>query len=168
MLWFCTPPGHHPHLPCQRVFWRVFGAVREKGEGGSRSLPTTGSLFPSITMSCREILREVNGLTGLCLDSTEGNSRRQLSRFSAAHPWRPTTACTVVLWSGKALIRKSYSGNVSTQKESPVFTYKILLRASLVAQWLRICLPMQGTRVRALVWEDPTCRGATGPVSHNY
>ena len=41
-------------------------------------------------------------------------------------------------------------------------------RASLVAQWLGICLPMQGTRVRALVWEDPTCRGATGPVSHNY
>ena len=40
--------------------------------------------------------------------------------------------------------------------------------ASLVAQWLRVCLPMQGTRVRALVWEDPTCHGATGPVSHNY
>ena len=39
-------------------------------------------------------------------------------------------------------------------------------RASLVAQWLRICLPTQGTRVRALVWEDPTCRGATRPVSH--
>ena len=41
-------------------------------------------------------------------------------------------------------------------------------RASLVAQWLRVCLPMQGTRVRALVWEDPTCCGATGPMSHNY
>ena len=40
--------------------------------------------------------------------------------------------------------------------------------ASLVAQWLRICLPMQGTRVRALVREDPTCRGATKPVRHNY
>ena len=40
--------------------------------------------------------------------------------------------------------------------------------ASLVAQWLRICLPMQGTRVWALVWEDPTYRGATRPVSHNY
>ena len=25
---------------------------------------------------------------------------------------------------------------------------------------------MQGTWVRALVWEDPTCREATGPVSH--
>ena len=45
---------------------------------------------------------------------------------------------------------------------------KVLDWASLVAQWLRICLPMQGTRVRALVWEDPTCRGATGPVSHDY
>ena len=30
-----------------------------------------------------------------------------------------------------------------------------------MAQWLRIRLPMQGTRVRSLVREDPTCRGAT-------
>ena len=45
---------------------------------------------------------------------------------------------------------------------------KIKKRASLVAQWLSVCLPMQGTRVRALVWEDPTCHGAAGPVSHNY
>ena len=43
-----------------------------------------------------------------------------------------------------------------------------LLRASLVVQWLRIRLPMQGTRVPALVREDSTCRGATKPVSHNY
>ena len=49
----------------------------------------------------------------------------------------------------------------------PVLRNKRSHRASLVAQWLRVCLPMQGTRVRALVWEDPTCRGATGPVSHN-
>ena len=40
--------------------------------------------------------------------------------------------------------------------------------ASLVAQWLRICLLMQQTRVRALGWEDPACRGATRPVSHTY
>ena len=39
---------------------------------------------------------------------------------------------------------------------------------SLVAQWLRTCLPMQGTQVRALVWEDPTCRGATKPLCNNY
>ena len=27
---------------------------------------------------------------------------------------------------------------------------------------------MQGTRVQALVWEDPTCCRTTRPVSHNY
>ena len=30
---------------------------------------------------------------------------------------------------------------------------------------VRIHLPMQGTRVRTLVREDPTCRGATKPVA---
>ena len=27
---------------------------------------------------------------------------------------------------------------------------------------------MQGTRVQALVWEDPTCREEIKPVRHNY
>ena len=39
---------------------------------------------------------------------------------------------------------------------------------SLVAQWLEIHLSMQWTRVRALVWEDPTCHGATETMRHNY
>ena len=39
-----------------------------------------------------------------------------------------------------------------------------LLGTSLVAQWLRTRLPMQGTQVRALVREDPTCRGASKPM----
>ena len=39
---------------------------------------------------------------------------------------------------------------------------------SLVVQWLRTRLPMQGTQVRALVWRDSTCCGATKPVRHNY
>ena len=43
-----------------------------------------------------------------------------------------------------------------------------LAGASLVAQQLGIHLPMQGTRVRALFRGDPTCHGATKPVSHNY
>ena len=46
--------------------------------------------------------------------------------------------------------------------------FKSAWGASLVVQWLRIRLPVQGTRVWALVWEDPTCRGATKPVRHNY
>ena len=34
----------------------------------------------------------------------------------------------------------------------------------LVVQWIRICLPMQGTLVRSPVQEDSTCQGATEPV----
>ena len=55
---------------------------------------------------------------------------------------------------------KSFWGNICILKGS--------LGTFLVAQWLRTCLPMQGTQVRALVQEDPTCRGATKPVCHNY
>ena len=32
---------------------------------------------------------------------------------------------------------------------------------------VRFHLAVQGTRVQALVWEDPTCHGATNPVRHN-
>ena len=44
----------------------------------------------------------------------------------------------------------------------------IMSWTSLVAQWLIIHLPMQGTWVQALVQEDPTCRGAAKPVCHSY
>ena len=33
----------------------------------------------------------------------------------------------------------------------------VTVGTSLVVQWLRIHLPMQGTWVQSLVWEDPTC-----------
>ena len=39
---------------------------------------------------------------------------------------------------------------------------------SLVIQWLRIHLPMQGTQVQSLVWEDPKCQPtALKPVLRN-
>ena len=38
-----------------------------------------------------------------------------------------------------------------------------LISASLVVQWLRICLPMQGVWVQSLVQEDSSCRKATKP-----
>ena len=64
----------------------------------------------------------------------------------------------------------------ATEPHSEIFWLAIVARlrfetkgrTSLVAQWLRIRLPMQGTRVQSLVQEDPTCRGATKPVHHSY
>ena len=37
-----------------------------------------------------------------------------------------------------------------------------------MVHWIRIHLAMQGIPVRFLVWEDPTCLGATKPVHHDY
>ena len=39
------------------------------------------------------------------------------------------------------------------------------MRTSLVVQWVRIRLPMQGTRVQFLIWEDSTCHGITNRCS---
>ena len=36
-----------------------------------------------------------------------------------------------------------------------------------MVQWLRICLPIQGTWVQSPVLKDPTCHRAIKPESHN-
>ena len=38
----------------------------------------------------------------------------------------------------------------------------------LVVQWLRIRLPVQGTQVQSLVWDDPTRCGTTNLMCHAY
>ena len=40
-------------------------------------------------------------------------------------------------------------------------------RASLVVQWLRVRLVIQGPLVQSLVWKNSTCCRATKPVCHN-
>ena len=53
-------------------------------------------------------------------------------------------------------------------KNPVIYYFKINFSASLVVQWLRMCLPMQRTCVGSLLWEDPTCCRASKPVHHNY
>ena len=66
--------------------------------------------------------------------------------------WAPSMPQVLFL----ALVRRS-RGNLKWQP-----------RTSLMVQWIRIWLQMQGTRVWSLVWEDPICHGATKPLCHNY
>ena len=79
------------------------------------------------------------------------------------------------LFNVSMIFKLSYKFNVKKvlnflfPRFSPLFsTWKAKLTVSLVVQWLRIRLPVQGTRVRVLVWEDPTCHGAAKPMRHNY
>lgn len=47
--------------------------------------------------------------------------------------------------------------------------HNVVMQTSLRIQWIKICLLMQGTRVRPLVWEDSTCCATTKAcVCHNY
>ena len=94
----------------------------------------------------------------------------QLAKFKSDGLWAPQTQH---VWSK---IHGLPSQNWSSRSFSPkpgFLWYKCGVRAirshgraSLVAQWLGVCLLVRGTRVRALVQEGPTCRGATGPMGH--
>ena len=63
--------------------------------------------------------------------------------------------CAPTMWGKQILISKKRQIKISSG-------------TSLLAQWLRICLPVQGTWVQSLLREGPTCHGATKPVHHNY
>ena len=69
------------------------------------------------------------------------------------------------IWVSQILLSGASTGQVNPYLADTVFFSR---GKASVAQWLRICLPVQGTRVRALVREDPTCHGAAKPVCHNY
>ena len=87
-----------------------------------------------------------------------GDSLRDLCWVVADPPFRPTS----VSFLPSHLHKEGDAGNRKEEAKNQGWG------ASLVAQWLGIHLPVQGTWVQALVWEDPTCRGATEPVGHNY
>ena len=87
------------------------------------------------------------------------------NKFWIECPLLPTGHSCLECWEGKKI---QLTPRMRWWVHTLVTGQKWEAWASLVAQWLRIHLPMQGTRVRALVREDPTCCGATKPVRHNY
>ena len=86
---------------------------------------------------------------------------------------RAPRAAHITMRPRTAEVAISHPKTLKLRKSAWATNYKMSFKTqiqgtSLVAQWLRICLPMQGTRVWALVREDPTCRGTTKPVCHRY
>ena len=67
----------------------------------------------------------------------------------------------------RLLVSIYYVHTMSSKKQKHIY-FKNPFWTSLVAQWFRNLLSMQGAQVRSLVGEDPTCRGDTKSVHHNY
>ena len=66
------------------------------------------------------------------------------------------------------MVSAFYIGEISSGIYDILVSIKNFPGTSLVVQWLRIHLPMQGTQDQSLVREDPSCRGATKPTCHSY
>ena len=62
-----------------------------------------------------------------------------------------------------------YHSDPQTMWSQDSFTLLYIIEGtSLVAKWLGIHLPMQGTQLWSLVQEDPMCHRATKSMHHNY
>ena len=70
------------------------------------------------------------------------------------------------MWRSSFLIWKIHSS--PTVSFYPIKSNAVGEGASLVVQRIRICLPVQGTRFRSLIWEDPTRRGTAKPVDYSH
>ena len=83
------------------------------------------------------------------------------SFYTAAIVFDP--CCRDRVWDARYLRINTYEGNERTRHSK-----KMNCGISPVAWWIRICLPMQQTRVQSLAWEDPTCHRAAKPVRQRF
>ena len=101
-----------------------------------------------------------------------------LNRTALSPLWNRCTVSILLFGRPSCVYGKLFSMSVTEGAEKPsVFSApsggvcRYVLKwqpgASLVAQWMKIHLPMQETQVQSLVQEDPTCLGATKPMYHN-
>ena len=110
--------------------------------------------------------------------STETEGRLVVSRTGRkkeAGGRSDSSVGTELLFVGMKSTKPDSDSSRTVRRTSPYVTCKSItlllksaFRASLVAQWLRIRLPKQETRVQSLSREDPSGRGAAKPVCHSY
>ena len=145
------------------ITYQIWGVRHYLDKNSAKSINSIKSIQRHLQVSSKQ------DSTNICLTSTKNFRYRE---FLSGREDAPLgRKC----WDPRKDMQQPTSGEDSSRQrpeqehQSQTHIKSILIfGASLVAQWLRSCLPMQGTRVWALVWEDPTCRGATGPVRHNY
>ena len=79
----------------------------------------------------------------------------------------PALALALVL-PGPRQVVATYSYRLCVNCSLAISVLRYLFQTSLVVQWIKICQPMPGTGVRALVQEGSTYLGTNKTVCHNY
>ena len=113
-----------------------------------------------------------------------GPSKNWASKFfllecQIVRSWWESLGCPGTARTGGKAVRKNTEHHMWQMVTLPPSPHALLepgnylfkawnLGASLVAEWIRIHLPMQWTQLWSLVWEDSTYCKATMPVSHSY
>ena len=89
-------------------------------------------------------------------------SRARRWRSRSARPWKEQDLFQ------NTLLPRNEGKRMSQPTNKRSFKKQKSLRTSLVVQWLRIHLPMEGMQVWSLVQEDSTCHRATKSMCCNY
>ena len=161
------------------------------GMGGRESFPEASYNFPFISLATTEshcqfwlqswldsedwvfstsIWREARKKTGNgCRPASRQSATSQLTGFNDDEDESREVTYSNLL---RARIKtRTYTFSLCSS-EHPLVAIVLLQRyhtgTSLMVQWLRICMPRQGTHIQPLVQEDPMFYGATKPMYHNY
>ena len=82
-------------------------------------------------------------------------------------PYMISIIAEINVW-GQCSQQRALGQTVVMERESCTLLKLSQSRTTVVVQWLRIFLPMQGTPVRSLVQKDFTGWGPTKHTGHNY
>ena len=95
-----------------------------------------------------------------CFMTDERSEFNILARGTEGQSWDWASSGLAHVWAEKCYL--------SGLAEGAYLARKYLPRVALVAQRIKIHMPVQGTWVPSFLWKDPTYCEAAGPLHHNY
>ena len=158
--------------------WEILGPFNTGVQELSGQIQVTSKMssgFLSVTCEFSVIARHFSrSLPLLAISPQLGQTREVFHQcLSQMRKWSRLPDCGASLSTSRVRVKPPHKSFHTPQSRcsrpgNPSLPVSLHYRASLVAQWTRIHLPVQDTRAQSLVREDPTCLRATKPVHHSY
>ena len=154
-------PGKDTGASCHFLLQRIFRIQRSSLSLRSLAL-AAGFFTTSATWEAHTLRYWACQMLPYELWEGHDSAQQHISKEKIVSPITPTCPCFSLFC--VAFYRSVYMSSTPQtlsflRSEATTF---------LVAQWLSLCLPMQGTQVQSLVLEDSTCCWATKPMHYNY